>query len=458
MSGKVFCEVLVWELRRSMRGRITWIVLAALFAAGMFSLGLGAIFWRTQREEIARLPAQYEAQMERLAHRYAKGGEAGYWAYYTASPTWQQPHPLAALAWGVRDVAPMVTWVRLLGLEPQLYDAPLGNPRLQALGGFDLAFVLGLLAPCALLLLSHDALSRDASRGTLPLLAAQAGGLAPVLAARIAAALLLVLTTCALLWLASLVWPGLEIRPALDSATWLGSAALHLLFWAALAAAIASATRTPAASLATALGCWVFIVVLLPALVNLALSASFPVPEGLELTVRQRQAMHETWDQPRQPNFARFLSERPEWPHAKKVPEQFTWTWYYAMHELADRSVSELANRYAQRLRERRVWTERLSWLCPPMLLQLRLCAIARTDLESHLIHLERVRAHHQQLKLHFFPLIAADKTLLPADAARFPRCSDSAPPSLPPPASTPLILLSITALLLVRPARLLAA
>jgi hypothetical protein len=92
------------------------------------------------------------------------------------------------------------------------------------------------------------------------------------------------------------------------------------------------------------------------------------------------------------------------------------------------------------------------------MLLQLRLCAIARTDLESHLIHLERVRAHHQQLKLHFFPLIAADKTLLPADAARFPRCSDSAPPSLPPPASTPLILLSITALLLVRPARLLAA
>ena len=258
--------------------------------------------------------------------------------------------------------------------------------------------------------------------------------------------------------MASLVWPGLEIRPALDSATWLGSAALHLLFWAVLAAVIASYARSPATSLAAALGCWVFIVALLPALMNLVLSASLPVPEGLELTVRQRQAMHETWDQPRQPNFERFLSVRPEWPHTKEVPEQFTWTWYYAMHELADRSVSELAKRYAQRLRERRVWTERLSWLCPPMLLQLRLCAIARTDLESHLIHLERVRAHHHQLKLHFFPLIAADRTLLPADTALFPHFSDSAPPSLPLPALTPLILLPVSALLIVRPARLLAA
>jgi ABC-2 type transport system permease protein len=458
MSGKVWCRAVAWELRRSLRGRGARIVLGALFAAGLFSLAVGERFWRAQREEIARLPAQYEAQMERLAHRYHRGGEAGYWAYYTASPTWQQPHPLAAMAWGVRDVAPMVTWVRLLGLEPQLYESPMGNPRLQALGGFDLAFVLGLLAPCALLLLSHDVLSRDASRGALRLLAVHAGGLAPVLWARVTAALLLVLATCTLLWLAALVWPGLDVRPTWDSAIWLGSAALHLLFWAAFAAVIASYARSPAASLAAALGGWVFLVVLMPALVNLALSASFPVPEGLELTVRQRQAMHETWDQPRQPNFARFLRLHPEWPHVKNVPEDFTWTWYYAMHELADHAVSELAAKYAQRLRERRVWTERLSWLCPPVRLQLRLCAIARTDLESHLLHLERVRTYHHQLKLHFFPLIAADQTLLPADTAHFPRFSDSSPPSLPLPASTPLILLPLAALFLVRPARLLAA
>ena len=36
------------------------------------------------------------------------------------------------MSWGLRDLAPFVTWVRLLGLEQQLYESGLGNPQLQA--------------------------------------------------------------------------------------------------------------------------------------------------------------------------------------------------------------------------------------------------------------------------------------------------------------------------------------
>ena len=117
MSGTDFMKLTVWELRRSLRLTSTRITLMALLVAGLLSIELGQRFWQSQQQEITDLTSQYDAQMRRLSHRYANGGEAGYWAYYSALPTWQQPHPLATLTWGVRDVTPMVTWVRLLGLE-----------------------------------------------------------------------------------------------------------------------------------------------------------------------------------------------------------------------------------------------------------------------------------------------------------------------------------------------------
>jgi ABC-2 type transport system permease protein len=458
MSAMTWIRLTVWELRRFLRQRGTLLILAALLGAGLMALELGEQFWQAQQKEISALPAHYEMQMKRLSARYAQGGEAGYWAYYTAFPTMQHPHPLAGLAWGVRDVVPLVTWVRLLGLEPQLYESPLGNPVLQAAGGFDLAFVLGLLAPFALLLLAHDALSRDASCGTLPMLAAQSGGLLALLAARVGAALLLVGGICTLLWGLALAWPGLAIPLDREAFIWLAAVLAQLLFWAALVAVIASRARHPGASLAGAFGGWVFFVVLLPALMNLTLSVCFPIPEGLELTVRQRQAMHSTWDQPRQPNFERFLSVNKDWPHGRSVPQEFSWTWFYAMHELADRSVADLADAYVQRLRARRDWAQRLAWLSPPVLLQLRLSATARTDLESHLVHLGRVREFHGRLKEHFFPLIARDQSLLPADTAAFPHFTDNGPPVNPSPHPLPPLLLTVAALLLVRPSRLLSA
>jgi ABC-2 type transport system permease protein len=218
---------------------------------------------------------------------------------------------------------------------------------------------------------------------------------------------------------------------------------------------VASRARSEAASLGGAFGCWIVFTVLLPSLLNLALSTLIPVPQGLELTVRQRQAMHSTWDQPRQPNFERFLKWQDQWPHVREVPEEFTWTWYYAMHELADHSVAGLAGEYVERLRLRRVWTERIAWLIPPVLLQLQLSSLAATDLESHLVHLDRVRSFHQQLKGHFFPLVASNQVLLPADTAHFPRFLQDAPCSTKPASGASLLLLSLGLLPLIQPRRL---
>ena len=455
MTPLPFFRLVLWELRRLMRQKSTWIILLSLLSAGLVSLHLGRFFWNAQVSEISQIPSQSAAQIQRLSSRYHAGGEAGYWGYYHAFPTWQRPHSLAALSFGIREVVPMVTWVRLLGLEPQLYNAPISNPRIQTLGSLDLALVCAVLAPLALLLLSHDLLSRDFSCGTLGLICVQAGGLLRVLVARLTAALCLTLGCVVLLFLAALLWPGLQIRADQYAFLWLGYSMLHLLFWAVVAASVASRARSQTASLGGAFGCWLVFTVLLPSLVNLLLSTLLPVPQGLELTVRQRHVMHSTWDQPRQSNFDRFLSSQPDWPYTRQISEEFTWTWYYAMHELADQSVADLAHEYNQRLRLRRLWTERIASLIPPVLLQLQLSSIAATDLESHLVHLERVRSFHRDLKRHFFPLFATNQVLFPADTLRFPHFEYAQPAPSEPPSVIPLLLLSIGLITLIRPNRL---
>lgn len=432
-----FFTLLSWETRRLVRARSTWAAVLGLFAAGALALWSGRTAAQTQTAAIAGLPAHYAAQMERIAAHFHDGGEAGYVAYYTFFPTYHTPPPLAPLAIGVRDVAPNVLWVRLLGLEGQIYESDLGNPAVQAQGGFDLAFVIVALAPLALLVLTHDALTRDRAAGRLPLLAAQAGSLTALLAVRVGLRALLVGATISLLACAGAGFTA-------ELAGWLGAAWALLACWTGLATLVAATARTPAASLATALTAWVTLVVLAPALANLGLTAVFPVREGLELTVRQRQEIHGGWDKPKDATFEKFRTHNPDWTGAP-VTGRFAWRWYYAMHQVGDEAVAAESQAYRANLRARTALLSRWGWLVPPAYGQLLLAARAGTDLDAHLDYMERVRAFHAGLRAYFYPLVFAtpERVLQPADYADFPRFDATLPPRGAGPSTAPLWLLA---------------
>ena len=372
--------------------------------------------------------------MAGIAKQFSPEGEAGYVAYYTFFPTHHPLAPLAGLAVGVRDIVPNVTWVRLLGLEGQLYEADLGNPALQALGNFDLAFVLCALAPLALLVLAHDALTRERDRGRFPLLLAQGGSAGPLLAARVTIRALAVGLTCTLVF--GLACARLPIPLTAEALGWLAATWSHLAAWAGFVAWIAAATRTPTASLAGALTLWIAQVVLLPALLNLALATALPVREGLELTVRQRQESHAAWDKPRAETMENFFVHNPDWSGTPPVTGRFAWKWYYAMQQTGDESVSAESAAYRENLRARQRITARLAWLGPAAYAQLLFSQRAGSDLDAHLAYLDRVRAFHAELRAYFYPMVFADRNLTPADYASFPQFRANVPP---PPASLPL-------------------
>lgn len=421
-----FFHLLRWEFRRLARTRSAFVISLGLLIAGLFAIWSGAKEIAREQREIDGLHAHYTTQMEQIAARYPTGEHAGYVAYYTFFPTHHAASGLAKLSLGLRDVAPMTLWVRMLGLEGQLYESGLGNPALQSLGNFDLSFVICALAPLMLLVLTHDILSRDRDHGRFSLLAAQAGSLARLFFARLLASALLVAALCTLLFGVAVVW----VRIPCDTAAlgWLAGLWAYLACWTAAAGLIAALCRTVGASVATALASWVVSVVLLPALLNLAVATAFPVTEGLALTVRQRQESHARWDKPRAETLALFFARYPEWSGTSPVTGRFAWKWYYAMQQVGDDSVANESAAYRGNLLARQRVLERLAWLTPSTYAQTLFSRQAGTDLDAHLAYLDRVRAFHEELKLHFYPLVFAEQKLLPADYARFPRYTATAP------------------------------
>ena len=415
-----FTRLFIWELRLLLRTGTARATLGLLFVAGLLALAAADREIDRQADEIASLDSQYTTALAAVAEHNTPRAHAGEVAYYTFFPTHHTAPALAKLSLGLRDLVPAAVWVRLLGLEGQLYASSIGNPAIQALGPFDLAFVLCALAPLALLLLAHDLLTRDREHGLLPLALTQAASLPRLFAARLLVRAAAVASVCVALWVIALLWLALPLN--LAALAWLADALLHLACWTAIAGLIATACRSLSASLATAGTVWVGAVVVLPALLNLVIATAYPVPEGLALTVRQRQETHAGWDKPKPETFAQFFRTHPQWRDTAPVTGRFAWKWYYAMHQAGDNSVAPDAATYRQNLLARAAATERLAWFAPPVAAQLLLSRRAGTDLESHLAYLDRIRAYHAQLQTHFFPLIFAEKEITPADFAAFPR------------------------------------
>ena len=387
----------------------------------------------------------YQDQLEYLLSSYPPTTEAGEVLYYLAFPAPQPSLRLAALARGRTEVESASLRIRLLALEGQLYEHETVNPTLAAAGDLDLAFLLIGLLPLFIISLTHDLVSSEREGGTwnlVRLFARRRRLLAPKLASRAILAGAVVAVPVAVAW-----W--LAGFPLDGRAAWaVALVVLHTLFWFALCLGVASGRRSSTANAMILVGTWVALTLLAPAALSLANAILHPVPEALELTVRQRQGYHEAWDLSKAETMEVFYEDYPEWSD-RTVPEDvFTWAWYYAMNHRGDQAARDASRAYREVLREREGWARRWSLLVPPLAVQLALDRLAATDLGAQLAYQDAVRRHHERLKTHFYPLIF---DAAPIDAVEWDQVPDFEPTALDEratraglPAASALVLASI--------------
>ncbi|WP_139921088.1 DUF3526 domain-containing protein [Hymenobacter sp. DG01] len=416
-----------WRHFRAAKGLV--LLCALLLFTGLYGIYYGTTEIERQRQHLTTLPELTRRNVKELKVKFPGPTDAGDIGYYHTTYAVHHPDAWAALSLGQRDVNPYYVKLRLLGLQNQLYATDNTNPMKVLSGNFDLAFVLVYLFPLLIIALSFNLLSSEREEGILTLLLAQPVSPGVVVGAKLAFRLAVVLGLAWLLSVVGMLWAQVPLDGRVG--TWLGLSTLYCLFWFGVALIITALQRTSAFNAVTLLGVWLLLVVLVPSLLNLGVAAAHPVPQGIELTIKQREEIHAGWDRPKTQTMNRFFALYPQWRDTATIRERFVWRWYYAFQHLGDLAVAKQAAAYANGLQQRYDLVEKLNLLSPAINAQSSLNALAGTDLPTHLKFQRSATAYHDALRAFYYPFLFRKVEFTHNDYAREPTHTFTSQPEL---------------------------
>lgn len=428
MSAARFPRLLGAELRLILRERLTWAILATLVAALCLAAWTGAGRVAAERAALAAAAADgkravREARAAHLRYGLPAAMKVNYWqdptdafgymAYFMAAYAVKPPTPLAVLAAGQSDVQPAVTKVSF-GFGTVFDDTAteISSATALRLGPFDIAFVLVVLVPLAIIALAGTRLSSEHDSGILRMIAAQPAGPRLVAGTKFGAATLVALGgVLGGTMFALLVSGGLG-----DLGGWSGTAALlaaalaaYVIFWVAACALAASLWRGAVAALAALVLAWACLTIALPTALGLAVDTLAPVPSRIAAIDASRQAQTRFYagDEASKITAAWLVTKLPEdarrpdladAPKLKRLARDAYYDVALADHRNAAREQALAAS----------AWSRRLALLSPATALILALETASGTDAGRHATFLAESAAYRRSLRVFFEPRILA--------------------------------------------------
>lgn len=433
--------MLVLLFKNFIRSKGTKIGLFFLLLIGFISLLIGHQFLQKQRQTITET-ALY--QKEHIARNAAfHKDEMGLLLYYIKFSLVNKTLPLNSLAIGQRDVNPSIQSVTIRGLEGQKYDAELHNPNNLLAGNLDFGFVLIYLFPLIIIAFSYNIISEEKESGTWKIVATQSQNtFLYILKLFYIRILSLIALLSIVLFIAVLF---LDIPFDLSLAAFYGLAVLYVLFWFAVAFFIVSLQKNSNFNAVILLTIWLFMIIILPAVINSYIVRKYPVPEALELTLKQRNAYHEKWDMDKKITMDKFYAHYPQFRQYQLPNTEFSWLWYYAMQQMGDDESAVQSGELESKLEQRNQASKLIAQFVPTLHTQIQINEIAKSDLGNQLLFLKETKHFHEKMRLYFYPKIFANTAVDKENWDNF-RVETFNDPSKVNPAGTflPLLLFSL--------------
>ncbi|MFH6995416.1 DUF3526 domain-containing protein [Flavobacterium sp. FlaQc-48] len=384
------------------RSKGTKIGLIFLLIICFISLLIGQQFQQKQQNNIQEA-ALY--QKEHIARNAAfHKDEMGLLLYYIKFSLVNKTLPLNSLAIGQRDVNPSIQSVTIRALEGQKYDAELNNPNNLLSGNIDFSFVLIYLFPLLIIAFSYNLVSEEKESGTWKIVATQSQNtFLYILKLFYIRILSLVLLLTIVLFIAVL-FLSIPFNTSLFIFYTIGI--LYVLFWFAVCFFIVSLQKHSNFNAVILLTIWLFLIIILPATINTYIVTKFPVPEALELTVKQRNAYHEKWDMDKKITMDKFYHHYPQFAHYPLPNTEFSWLWYYAMQQAGDDDSAKQSQELESKLQQRNAASQFIGQFIPTLHAQMQLNEIAKADLGNQLLFLKKTKQFHEKMRLYFYPKI----------------------------------------------------
>lgn len=362
--------------------------------------------------------------------RYALGIACQYQAQDCRMPT-----ALASLAVGQSDLLALCLPAALWSAEGGDGDSThqdLENPLRLLLGRFDAAFVILLLLPVSVLVISFDLLSREKELGTLPLLRSQPVGLRCILAIRFNLRAILFTGFVLVTVLACLCLGGFNLNEQDNQLTlllWLITTAAYLSFWFACAFWLNSRGNSSAQQGLQLAGIWLALTVIAPGCLNLALKQLYPAPSRLDYIDQVRAAGRST-EQQKSKLLGKYLSDHPDLAGGDKTEhaDDYIET-RIALNDESERLLSPLKQAFRDQSQKQQAFVDSAFFLSPALAYQHISQQLAGQDLARHQRFLDAVSLHRAALKSFYFPRLTADNGSF-ADYGDIPTFQPHEPPS----------------------------
>jgi len=384
------------------RSKGTKIGLLFLFLIGFISLLIGKQFQEKQTKNIAEAT---EYQKEHIARNAAfHKDEIGLMLYYVKFSLVNKTFPINSLAIGQRDVNPSIQSVTIRGLEGQKYDSELNNPSNLLLGNIDFSFVLVYLFPLLIIAFTYNIVSEEKESGTWKIVATQTDNTFLYILKLFYIRILILIALLTIVTFIAIFILNIPFNKSLF--TFYTISILYILFWFSVCFFIVSLQKNSNFNAVILLTIWLFLIVILPATINTYIVNKYPVPEALELTLKQRNAYHEKWDMDKKITMDKFYRHYPQFKNYGVPNKEFSWLWYYAMQQMGDDDSAIQSKELETKLTQRNKASQTIAQFIPTLHTQIQLNEIAKSDLGNQLLFMQKTKDFHEKMRLYFYPKI----------------------------------------------------
>ncbi|WP_395375726.1 DUF3526 domain-containing protein [Marinicella sp. W31] len=381
-----------------MQDRSVMIALVLVFCLSALSVVGGLLEVKSQELEIEQLiDSDGQDRLSELSRQESWGGAA----YYSFHLTYDPPTPFAFVAMGQRDARPWKHRIRMLALEGQIYERDVNNPVVALIGRFDFSFFSAFVLPLILIVILHDIRSSERRERRFHLLLATVGTAKRLWITRTSVRALSLYIAVIIPLIAGSIINSVSVDVIFKACFFL---ALYFVFWTVISSWFASWNKSSSVILASLIGFWSLVAVIVPTAGRMAIDEFVTVPAGSDILMLQRETVNDAWDKPKKETMRAFLEHYPEWSEFSEIKNPFEWKWYYAFQQVGDQTAEKLSQAYREGRLERDRLAGHMALFAPPALLERSLQYLANTDTRSSLAYEEQVREFHAQLRQFYYP------------------------------------------------------
>lgn len=424
-----------WKVLRA--DRTLHALIALLVGTAAFAAYVGHDSVRRQRGTIARAAADEAARLRGIEDELLVIQNGGRPASPFSDPRMPStvssrggrtvslaPDALAGLAVGQSDLLPYYYRIsHNTNARSFMANGELENPHNLLAGRFDMAFVIIYLLPLFILAVTFNLIAGEREEGTLALALSQPVSLLELVKGKVAARGVVVLgLSCVLTLVVGLVsgWQPLDWQSIVRLAAVFLVIACYAAFWFALAVLVNGLGRNSEFNAAVLAALWLALVVVVPALVQLAAVALHPAPSRVRLVGHAREASASAAKE-RSRLLARYYEDHPEMVGGGAADAGNFAALGYVTGEEVNRQMQPALDRFDRQLARQHSLVQRYRFLSPAILANEAISDLAGSGRARFTEFKSQAAQFTEEWKRYFVPRLLRADTMRPGATAGLP-------------------------------------